>query len=124
MGRPLRTSCPLGFLVVCVCCVIACSSVAGPEKRILGKWESQEIEHKVFSQQGFEFLADGSVAENVKLGGHWEQRAGSYKFIDGNHVKIDLGVFYGTSIYEVIWSGKDKVTLRAAEKAVEYHRVK
>lgn len=73
----------------------------------------------------FEFFADGTVVRNGNLTGRWEQTGtGTFKFIDLAHVKIDLGWFAGTTIYEVDWLDSDHIRLRAADETDQFHRVK
>ena len=134
----------LGF----VASLVACSSGLRPvdeikaaQTKLLGKWQTKGPKFNslssfmVYADKQFEFFADGSVAESWLAVGStvksrksptgWEQeRAGTYKFADASHVKIDFGWQYGITIYELSWKDDDHVTLRAADsEIIPLHRV-
>ena len=130
------------LLLVIVMSPVACSSgilpvdqVKATQTKLLGKWQAKGPKFNplssftVYTDKQFEFFADGSVAESwlaigstvksVKSPNGWEQeRAGTYKFADASHVKIDFGWQYGITIYELAWKDDDHVTLRAAESEI------
>ncbi len=106
----------------------ACSANLHPETRLLGKWQARGSIFGTgagYSDMQFEFFADGSVAASGKSQTGWRQEAtGTFKFVDPTHVKIDLGWFRGTTIYEMDWRDNDHVTLRMTEnQIIALHRV-
>jgi hypothetical protein len=117
----------LALTVYFAACTAHTSIETRPEAKLTGKWE------EVASAQGrrylvqFEFFADGTAIENHKTIGIWDQyTAGSLKFIDATHIKVELQptVFFGVAIYEVIWKDQDYLTLRAADKVIQLTRIK
>ena len=78
--------------------LLGCSK---PENKILGKWEGTK------STDTLEFFKDG----NLSLVMHGRSMGGSYKFVDEDHIKIDLGAqgdrignFNGPIINEISFS--------------------
>lgn len=97
-----------------------------PEAKLLGKWQTQTNKFGIALQ--FEFLPDGSAIQNQKSGNlGWGQIvAGTFKFIDPTHVKVELqpSWYFGVSIYEVIFQDNDHVGLRAADQTIQLSRVR
>lgn len=111
-------------------CIAGCSSASRPESALIGKWQTQETSSKTRWQATayqFQFFADGSVAHSEEVNGKWQQdAAGTFKFVDNTHVKIELAPswFYGTTIHELAWRDQDHVTLHAGDEAMQLTRVK
>ena len=118
-------------------CFVACTSHPSleakpetkPEARLIGKWEEVPLTKKRHTLVQFEYLGDGSLIENEKtLAAKWwqQQGTGTYKFIDANHIKVELqpAWYFGVVIYEILWLDKDRMALRAADEAIPLARVK
>ena len=110
-------------------CLVACTSRPRLDAKLLGKWQSEA--NKVGRAVQFEFLSDGTVIENERLGsagdGKWRQLGtGTFKFIDPKRVKVELqpSWAFGTSVYEVVWQDNDHVGLRAGDETVQLTRVR
>jgi murein DD-endopeptidase MepM/ murein hydrolase activator NlpD len=91
---------------------------------IIGKWERYDEE---FGRDIIEFFQDGSVSASVEnFFGTPMTVAGDYRFIDSDHVRIELGGFWalaGPMIFQVSVS-EDKLVMVSADGEVnEYRRV-
>ena len=76
------------FWLVLLLALTICVSCDQPSASLVGKWEADTS--KVRPVQ-IEFLADGSVIENEKVLGKWQQvGTGSFKFISPTRIKVDL----------------------------------
>lgn len=110
--------------------IAGCSPASRPESALIGRWQSEETPSKEKRQATvyqFQFFADGSVARNEQINGRWQQEAaGTFKFVDKTHVKIDLtpSWFYGTTIHEVEWRDRDHVSLRVGDQTMQLTRLK
>jgi len=95
----------------------------------LGKWQSattqSKTNHGSSREYQFEFFADGSVVQNWKKDGRWDQlKAGTFKFVDANHVKIDFGwMDMKPTIYEFSQTGNNQIRLRAGDYGFDLTRV-
>lgn len=100
--------------------------VPRPEAKLVGKWQSDANKFGVAVR--FEFLRDGNVIKDQKTRTlDWKQLgAGTFKFIDPEHVKVELqpNWYFGTVIYEVTWSDKDHLSLRAGDETIQLVRLK
>jgi hypothetical protein len=137
------------LLLVLAMSLVACSSgiqpvdqVKAAQAKLVGKWQAKGPKFNplssftIYTDTQFEFLSDGSITESwlavgstvksVKSPTGWEQeRAGTYKFADATHVKIDFGSQFGITIYELTWKDEDHVTLRAGDsKIIQLNRAK
>lgn len=125
----------LNLVFAAAVCLAACSSVSRPETKLLGKWQTtdekapRKVAHQLHWQNEYEFFADGSVARTQKesrmTNGKWQQAStGTFKFVDPTHIKMDLGWFYGTTIYEITWLDNNHISLHAGDELVDLSRVK
>jgi hypothetical protein len=125
--RPIVTSAKLrrtmkSWLVLLALTI--CMSCDQPSASLVGKWEADT--DKVRPVQ-IEFLADGSVIENEKVLGKWQQvGTGSFKFITPTRVKVDLqpSWYFGAAIYEVTRQDQDHLNLRAGDRTIQLSLVK
>jgi hypothetical protein len=120
----------LSILLIGAVLSAGCSSTSHSESRLVGKWQSEMDQgnggHKTFKsiETQFEFFTGGTVVKNQKLLGKWEQfGTGSYTFIDSNHLKVDLGWAEGTTVYEIEWTDRDHLSLRAGDRTTQLVRV-
>jgi hypothetical protein len=125
----------IALSVVLTACLVACTSRTGrelrpetkPPARLIGKWqEAAGTGAKGHTLVQFEFFADGTVIENLQALGKWDQHgAGSFKFMDASHMKVELqpSSYFGIAVYEVIWKNSDQLTLKAADKTIQLDRV-
>jgi hypothetical protein len=126
----------LNLVFAAAICFVACSSLSHhPESKLLGKWQASDekpstkkVSHQLYWQDQYEFFADGSVARAQKhrsKDGTWEQAGtGTFKVVDPTHIKIDLGWYYGTAIYEITWLDKDHISLRVGDDVTQLVRIK
>jgi hypothetical protein len=110
--------------------LVGCSVASHPESNIVGRWQS-DAESKKSAWRAtafqFEFFSDGNLAYSERINGKWQQSAaGTFKFVDKSHVRIDLSPawYYGTTIDEVSWPDKDHLSLRAGDKITNLARLK
>ena len=115
-------------------CLLGCSAQSNrPESKLVGKWQ-EEIAWKKTKRSSFspeyqyEFFPDGTVVMNQRMRiwtrGRFEQAGtGTYKYIDGSHLKVDLGWFWGTTVYELSWPDNDHIRLRAADSVLALERM-
>jgi hypothetical protein len=97
-----------------------------PEAKLIGKWEEIAPPKRRIPLQ-FEFFTDGTVIENDKVLGNWQQLGtGSFKFMDTTRIKVELqpSWAFGVSIYELAWQDQDHVSLRAGDKTIQLTRGK
>jgi hypothetical protein len=112
------------FWLVLLLALTICVSCDQPSASLVGKWEADTS--KVRPVQ-IEFLADGSVIENEKVLGKWQQvGTGSFKFISPTRIKVDLqpSWYFGATIYEVTRQDQDHLNLRAGDKTIQLSLVK
>jgi hypothetical protein len=128
-----RRAIPLSLALTA--CLVACTSRPSqdattetkPQAMLTGKW--QEVSGtgtKGHILVQFEFFADGTVIENQKILGKWNQLgAGSFKLMDASHLKVELqpSWAWGVVVYEVSWRNRDQLTLKAADKTIPLDRV-
>jgi hypothetical protein len=128
----IRSAIPLSLALTF--CVVACNGRSSrevkpelkPEAKLIGKWEEVAPPKRRIPLQ-FELLVDGTVIENDKVLGKWQQLGtGSFKFMDTSRIKVELqpNWYFGVVIYEVIWQDQDHVSLRAGDKTIQLTRVK
>ena len=110
--------------------LVGCTAASRPESNIVGKWQS-EAESKKSAWQAtayqFEFFPDGNVAYSERISGKWQQSAaGTFKFVDKSHVRIDLSPswYYGSTIDELSWRDNNHLSLRAGDKVTSLTRLK
>jgi hypothetical protein len=120
------------FILMLTACLFACRS--HPETKpgtkaqntLTGKWQEVATDTKGHTLAQFEFFGDGTVVENQKILGKWNQLgAGSFKFMDASHLKVELqpSWYFGIVIYQLSWENQDQLTLKAADKTIQLDRV-
>jgi hypothetical protein len=125
MPRPI-----LSVVLVGAVFFTGCSSTSRSESHLVGKWQT-EADQSSAGRKGirpletqFQFFAGGTVVQNQKILGKWEQfGTGTFTFIDATHLKIDLGWAVGATVYEIEWPDSDHLKLRAADRATQLVRV-
>lgn len=127
------------LLLALTVCIAACTShqqspanpevraEVKPEAKLIGKWEEDAPPKRRIPLQ-FEFLPDGTVIENdrIVLLNQWQQLGtGTFKFMDATRIKVELqpSLYFGVTIYEVLWQDQDHVTLRAGDKTIQLTRI-
>lgn len=107
------------WLLALLIAVLAMSAACGgsrPQSAIVGKWQ------QVGGGETIEFYKDGTVtATSMGL-----PVTGNYKFVDGSHIRIELGGIWaigGPQIFEVSIVG-NRLTLKTSYLTTEYTRVK
>jgi hypothetical protein len=112
--------------------LVGCSAQLNrPESKLVGKWQEEITSKKTKPPHSpeiqYEFFPDGTVVMNnrtILTGGRFEQAGtGTYKYIDSSHLKVDLGWFWGTKVYELGWPDDDHIRLRAAESVLVLERM-
>ncbi len=121
----------LAAIFALAACLSSCSPSLHPEQKLLGKWQSGPTPHELYDREQYEFLKDGTVVVSGWMQTshdrreHWDQYAtGTFHFIDPMHLKIDLGLFWGTKVYEVMWPDSDHLRLQAGDEMIELARRK
>ena len=129
-------------VLICTTCLVACS--AHPEKKLLGKWQSEPLQTTRRTEQiAFEFFGDGTVVYSRRLQpnhplrdwGSWESEStGTFRLIDPKHLKLDWGPLADSDVYEVEWRDQNRIQVHtvargslpgpALEGTHEFERVK
>ena len=104
-------------VLVCTTCLVACS--AHPEKKLLGKWQSEPLQTAHRTEQiEFEFFGDGTVVHSRRLQlnrpprdwGTWQSEStGTFRLIDPKHLKLDWGPLTDPAVYEVEWRDDGRI---------------
>jgi hypothetical protein len=119
-------------LVLIVLFLVGCSTQSNKsESKLVGKWQEEVTSKKTKPPRSpeiqYEFFHDGTVVRNYRIplpGTRFEQAGtGTYKYIDSSHLKVDLGFWGGTTIYELSWPDDDHIRLQAAESVLALERM-
>ena len=108
---------PTGWLALLSIAALLSSCAASPEDKILGRWK------EVDGTETMEFLKDGTVIvvdEGMSM-------AGTYKWIDNDRVKIELGglgALVGPVVATVSMSGGELTFTMPDGKVSKYNRPK
>ncbi len=107
-----------------------CSPASRPETNLIGRWQSESTPKKTGFQPTnyqYQFFSDGSITYSEQTSGKWHQEAaGTFKFVDKNHVKIALAPawYFGTKIHDLSWQDLDHITFRAGDTTMHLARQK